>query len=101
MKRDLGRSVLMICHVALVGCALQLFLIPMSFTKGKCRVLHLGRRNNRVHLYRLGADLLDSVPVTPQRRTRSGQQEDLRTFKKDLDSALRHGWPHVEPSTSH
>lgn len=77
MKRDLGRSVLMICHVALVGCALQLFLIPMSFTKGKCRVLHLGRRNNRVHLYRLGADLLDSVPVTPQRRTRSGQQDAM------------------------
>jgi len=31
----------------------------MKFKKAKCRVLHL-RRDNPMHLYRLGADLLES-----------------------------------------
>jgi len=75
----------------------------MNFNKGKCRVLHLGR-NNPMHQYRLGADLLESSSVKRDLgvlvgdKLTMGQQSALvarkangilRSIKKSVASRLR------------
>jgi len=75
----------------------------MRFNKGKCRVLHLGR-NNLMHHYRFGVDLLENSSVeralgvlVDNRLTMSQQcalaakkaNGILRCIKKSVASRLR------------
>jgi len=45
----------------------------MRFNKGKCRILHMGR-NNHMHQYRLGVDLLDGSSVEKEQSVLVGQR---------------------------
>jgi len=50
----------------------------MRLSKGKCRVLHLGR-NNHMHQYRLGDELLE-----------------MNSAEKDLEVLVANGWAVID-----
>lgn len=50
----------------------------MRLSKGKCRILHLGR-NNHMHQYRLGDELLE-----------------MNSAEKDLEVLVANGWAVID-----